>query len=70
MKKFILMAMMMVVGMTSFALLQENDNKLEEFTMMYQEIQTVEIASRELPEDFDVTDVREFFRTKLNNYEG
>ena len=54
MKKFVLMAMMMVVGMTSFASLQENDNRLEEFTMKYQETQTVEMASSEKTEDLVV----------------
>ena len=70
MKKFVLMGMMMVVGMTSFAALQENDNRLEEFVMEYQEGQNVERMSREMPEDLEITDVREFFRTNLNNYEG
>ena len=69
MKKFVLMGMMMVVGMSSFASLQENDNRLEEFIMEYQETQTVEMLSREIPEGLDVTDVREFFRANLNNYE-
>ena len=69
MKKFVLMGMLMVVGMTSFASHQENDNRLEEFVMEYQETQTVETLSREVPEDLDVTDVREFFRANLNNYE-
>ena len=68
MKKLLLMGMM-VVGMTSFASLQENDNKLEEFIIEYQETQTVEMLSREIPEDLDVTDVREFFRANVNNYE-
>ena len=69
MKKLVLGMMMMVVGMTSFASLQENDNRLEEFITEYQETQTVEMLSREVPEDLDVTDVREFFRDNLNNYE-
>ena len=69
MKKFVLMGMMVVVGMTSFASLQENDNRLEEFVVEYQGGQTAEMISREMPEDLDVTDVREFFRTNLNNYD-
>ena len=69
MKKLMLMGMM-VVGITSFASIQENDNRLEEFVMEYQETQTVEMLSREMPEDLNVTNVREFFRTNLNNYEG
>ena len=70
MKKFVLMGMMMVVGMTSFASLQENDNRLGEFVSGYQETQTAEMVSRETPEDLGITDVREFFRANLNNYEG
>ena len=69
MKKFVLMTMMMVVGMTSFASLQENDNRLEEFVTEYQETQTVEMLSREMPEDLEITDVREFFRDNVNNYD-
>ena len=69
MKKFVLMGMMMVVGMTTFASLQQNDNRIEEFIMEYQEGQTAEMFSRELSENLDVTDVREFFRTNLNNYD-
>ena len=69
MKKFLLMGMMMVVGITSFASLQENDNRLEEFVMEYQEGQTAEMLSRELPEDLGVSDIREFFRGNLNNYD-
>ena len=69
MKKFVLMAMMMVVGMTTFASLQENDSRLEEFVMEYQEDQGAEMLSREMPDDIDATDIREFFRDKLNNYD-
>ena len=68
MKKLILMGMM-VAGMTTFASIQENENRLEEFIMEYQKTQTVEMLSREIPEDLDVTDVREFFRANVNNYE-
>ena len=68
MKKLVLMTMM-AVSMTTFASLQENDNSLEGLVMEYQEGQGVETLSREMPEDLVVTDVREFFRDKVNNYE-
>ena len=68
MKKLILMGMM-VVGMTSFASLQENDNRLEEFRNDVQTAQKIEMISAERPKELGVSDVREFFETKLNNYE-
>ena len=68
MKKLVLMTMV-AVSMTTFASLQENDNRLEGFVVEYQKDQGVDTLSKEMPEDLVVTDVREFFRDKLNNYD-
>ena len=62
------MGMIMIVGMTSFASLEDN-GRLNDFAKEYQETQDVEMISREMPEDLEITDVREFFRTNLNNYD-
>ena len=69
MKKFVLMGMM-VVGMTSFATMTDNENRLEEFRKDVQATEKIEMISTERSQDLDVSDVREFFRANLNNYEG
>ena len=69
MKKLILMGMM-VVGMTSFATMTDNENRLEEFRNDVQTNQKIEMISSERTKDLNVSDTREFFETKLNNYEG
>ena len=60
----------MVVGMTSFSAMTDNENGLEEFRKDVQTTQKIEMISSERSEDLNVSDTREFFETKLNNYEG
>ena len=70
MKKLVLGMMMMVVGMTSFSTMIDNENGLDEFRKDVQTTQKIEMISSERSQDLNVTDVREFFETNLNNYEG
>ena len=70
MKKLVLGMMMMAVGMTSFSTMVDNENGLEEFRNDVQMTQSIEMMSTERSEALEITDVREFFRTNLNNYEG
>ena len=69
MKKLILLVTMMLLSSFTFATLQDNENGLQEFIAEYQETATVEMLSRERPDDLDVTDIRGFFREKLNDYD-
>ena len=69
MKKLILLVTMMLLSSLTFAELTDNENVLEDFMAEYQETATVEMLSRERPADLEITEIREFFETKLNDYD-
>ena len=69
MKKLILLVTMMLLSSLAFADFQDTQNQLDVFIAEYQETATVEMLSRERPEDLETEDIRGFFRTKLNDYE-
>ena len=68
MKKLVL-GMMLVLGSLSFS--NDKDESAKDFISGWNNpaYSSNEQISRETPEDLEGTDVREFFRTHLNNYD-